>query len=230
MSPLLSESRRIIAIGDIHGCLMSLKKLIDKINPEPGEQFVFSGDLIDRGPSSKGVIDYLVDLSLSCSCHFLMGNHELLLLEYLETLDPVRWLENGGRATLDSYNSPDGLDMAEEHIAFFRNCHYFIETEHHFFTHGGLDPGLTIKDNLRLYSPKEFCRLRMHMHPALLETQNYPWQKTLVCAHTPVPEPIMLEKLIAIDTGCIYKDNPMLGRLTAVILPERRIIQTRNLD
>ena len=41
-------------------------------------------------------------------------------------------------------------------------------------------------------------------------------RSTVIC------EPIMLEKLIAIDTGCVYKEDPRFGKLTAVVLPERR--------
>jgi serine/threonine protein phosphatase 1 len=68
------------------------------------------------------------------------------------------------------------------------------------------------------------------MRTSFLESKRYPWEKTLVCAHTPVPKPLLLERLIAIDTGCVYHNNPLLGRLTAVILPSRQLLQTENLD
>jgi serine/threonine protein phosphatase 1 len=159
-----------------------------------------------------------------------MGNHELMYLDYLENRNPGKWLSNGGQATLASYNSLDGRDLAEEHLLFFRNCQYLIETENYLFTHGGLDPELSIKDNLRYYKPEEFCWQRVHMRTTFLERNSYKWEKTVVCAHTAVPEPIMLEQLIAIDTGCIYTEIPLLGRLTAVILPEREIVQVENRD
>lgn len=226
----LSETRRIIAIGDIHGCLLPLQKLIEQIAPEAEDQLLFMGDMIDRGNQSKEVIDYLIDLSSTYSCHFLLGNHELMYLDYLENRDPDKWLCNGGEATLASYNSLDGLDKAEEHLLFFRNCQHFIETEHYLFTHGGLDPELSIKDNLRYYKPEEFCWQRVHMRTTFLESNSYKWEKTVVCAHTAIPEPIMLEQLIAIDTGCVYSENALLGKLTAIILPERRIVQVENRD
>ncbi len=86
MRPVLSEIRRIIAIGDVHGCLFSLKKLIELIEPENDDQLVFLGDFIDRGNHSKGVVDYLIELDSSYSCHFLMGNHELMFLDYVEKI------------------------------------------------------------------------------------------------------------------------------------------------
>jgi len=226
----LSEKRRIIAIGDVHGCLLTLKKLIAMIGPEPGDQLVFLGDMIDRGDRSMEVIDYLLELGTRYCCHFIMGNHELMYLKYLENHDPLRWFNNGGRATLKSYNSSDGLDLPQAHLDFFRSCRYFIETEHYFFTHGGLDPELSLSDNLHYYRPEEFCWQQVHMRTSFLERNAYNWEKTLVCAHTPVSVPVMLEKLVAIDTGCVYRDNPLFGRLTAVILPGRRLVQALNMD
>ena len=228
MQHVLSETRRIIAIGDVHGCVLSLKKLIAQIKPDPGDQLLFLGDMIDRGDHSKEVIEYLIELTSVYSCHFLMGNHELMYLDYLENRSRNSWLFNGGRATMKSYNSQNGLDFPDEHIAFFRACQYFMETEHYFFTHGGLDPELSIKDNLHYYKPAELCWQRVHMQQFFLESNNYKWEKTVVCAHTPIPEPIMLEQLIAIDTGCVYTKNPLFGKLTAVILPEREIVQVEN--
>ncbi len=230
MKRSLSEENRIIAIGDIHGCICSLKHLIAEIKPAENDQFVFLGDLIDRGAYSKEVVDYLLEFSSSFPCHFLMGNHEQILLEYLENNDPDKWLYNGGQATLDSYGSLDGFDLPVDHLDFFRSFDYYLETENYFFTHGGLDPELSVKDNLRFYKPEELCWQRVHMRTSFIESRNYKWEKTVVCAHTPVSEPVMLEQLIAIDTGCVYHGNPRFGRLTAVILPERRIVQTENCD
>jgi len=50
----------IWAIGDVHGCLRSLEKLIGQISPKDGDKLVFLGDYIDRGPDSKGTIDFCV--------------------------------------------------------------------------------------------------------------------------------------------------------------------------
>lgn len=232
MNSALSESRRIIAIGDVHGCISSLKKLIALINLEPDDQLVFLGDMIDRGDHSKEVIDYLINLKTLYSCHFIMGNHEVMFLDYLEKRNSATWLETGGQETLNSYNynTINGPEFPENHLDFIRSCQYFIETENYVFTHGGLDPELSIKDNLRYYQPEDFCWQRMHMLPRFLEHKKYRWEKTVVCAHTPVSDPVMIKQLIAIDTGCVYKENPLFGKLTAVILPERVIVQSENKD
>jgi serine/threonine protein phosphatase 1 len=230
MIPHLDESRRIIAVGDIHGCINSLRALLAKLDLRPDDQLVFLGDYIDRGPASKEVVTALIALGERYTCQFLMGNHEQMYLDYLETGDSDLWYSNGGSTTLQSYNCKEGTGLPPEHIDFFRQCSYYSETASYFFTHGGLDPDLTIRDNLKYYDPSDFCRLRVHMRRSYLEAAAYPWEKTLVCAHTPVPLPIVKERLIAIDTGCVYKSNPMLGKLSAVILPSRAIWQTINSD
>ncbi|MBN1279580.1 MAG: serine/threonine protein phosphatase [Chlorobium sp.] len=230
MQRKLSEHNRIIAIGDIHGCHRTLLRLLEKTELQTSDQLVFLGDYIDRGPRTKDVIDTLIGLDKHYTCFFLMGNHELMFLEYLDTRDPVSWFYNGGQATLLSYGSNNGLDLPESHIAFMRNCQPYLETEHYFFTHGGLDPELSVKDNLKYYKPEEFCWQRVHMRNSFLESRSYRWEKTLISAHTPVPKPVLLDQLIAIDTGCVYRENPLFGILTAVTLPDRKIIQIDNID
>ena len=230
MEQTLSENRRIIAVGDIHGCLHSLGELLRKLELQDSDQIVFLGDYISRGPGSKAVVDFLLGQQQQYACFFIMGNHEQMYLHYLETGDPGNWLDNGGLETLRSYRNEQGDGQPAEHLDFLKKCRFFLETEHYFFTHGGLDPAMSVKDNLRHYNPDRFCWQRRHMRASLLAAGSFPWEKTVVCAHTPVPEPILLDRLIAIDTGCIYHNNPLFGKLTAVVLPERRIVQTGYLD
>lgn len=230
MNTALSEKSRIIAVGDVHGCISTLKRLITTIKPGKSDQFVFLGDLIDRGGSSKEVIDFLMELASAYSCHFIMGNHEWLFLDYLENREPLKWYINGGQATLASYGIRDGSLMPDEHLDFIRSFRYYIETPSYFFTHGGLDPELSVRDNIRYYKPEELCWQRVHMRQTFLERRNYKWEKTVVCAHTPVADPVMQERLIAVDTGCVYRENPLLGKLSAVILPEREIVQVENCE
>src|ERR1700730_13190781 len=72
---------RTYAIGDSHGCLTQLQSLIEQCERHAGEgrnRFVFLGDYIDRGPDSRGVIDFLIDLQTWSPDEIvcLMGNHE----------------------------------------------------------------------------------------------------------------------------------------------------------
>ncbi|MGE4545406.1 MAG: metallophosphoesterase family protein [Pedobacter sp.] len=75
---------RLIAVGDIHGCIDQLKNLIAKINPCPKDQLVFLGDYIDRGPDSRGVLEFLIDFQKQFpQTVYLRGNHEQLFLDAL---------------------------------------------------------------------------------------------------------------------------------------------------
>jgi len=108
----IPQGLRVYAIGDVHGMLDKLRAIHDAIsadlidNPPEDVYIVYMGDYIDRGPDSKGVIDYLIerrDRGDGVPKTFLVGNHELALFEYMD--DPVgdRWLSWGGLETLASY-------------------------------------------------------------------------------------------------------------------------------
>lgn len=218
-----------IAIGDIHGCLDPLQRLIETLKPNPFDTLVFLGDYMDRGPDSKGVIDYLIELKKTHSCIFLLGNHEVLMLDYLAGLLTINdWERNGGVATLDSYTHDGMLHIPESHLDFLKSCLPYFDTPDYFFVHGGVKPFRTIEENLRKMTKLELVWERSHLDDAVLNAQDYKWEKTVVCGHTPIPRPIVLEKLIAIDTGCVYNQHSQLGRLTAISLPEKSITQVDN--
>ncbi|HSD10614.1 MAG TPA: metallophosphoesterase family protein, partial [Candidatus Binatia bacterium] len=76
---------RLLAVGDIHGCVDELSVLLDAIQPTGDDKLVFLGDYVDRGPSSRGVIDLLIELRDSGRCQtvFLRGNHEDMFLDFM---------------------------------------------------------------------------------------------------------------------------------------------------
>ncbi len=208
----------LIAIGDVHGCALTLDALIRSLDIGADDHLVFIGDYIDRGPDSKGVIDRLFALREKHTCTFLQGNHEELMLGYLDDGEYDLWAINGGVATLESYGAVgNGSVIPEEHVEFVRETKMYLETDEFFFVHAGLKPGLTIAENLEVGDEMVYLWERGH-----LKATDLPWEKTVVCGHTPVPEPMDTEKLINIDTGCVFYTHPSLGHLTAVRLPERR--------
>ncbi|TNJ36688.1 metallophosphoesterase family protein [Prosthecochloris vibrioformis] len=229
-NPPIQAQQRIIAIGDIHGCPHTLDALLRKISPQQEDLLVFLGDYIDRGPSTRETIDRLIELRDTMQCCFIMGNHEQMLIDSLERADPSVWLDNGGTATLASYNLEDPSQIPARHLDFIRSCSYFHETPEFIFVHGGLDPEMTVRDNLAFLQPQAYCWMRRHLEPQFLQQSSKRWEKTVVCAHTPTEEVILHERLISIDTGCVYTNRIGLGKLTAVVLPERHILQEENLD
>jgi len=200
----------IYTIGDIHGCLDPLRRLMDQIPLSETDEVVFIGDYVDRGPDSKGVIDYL--LTLRGRYRFLMGNHERMFLDFLLGKDRDLFLYNGGTATLDSYGGVGNIPAA--HLAFFNRLLPYYETDEYLFVHGGIRPGIPLQEQ----DPKDLLWIReeFYAYPG-----RYP--KTVVFGHTPMREVLMDEDRIGIDTACVYGN-----KLTCLILPSREVIQASN--
>lgn len=223
----MAGSAEIIAIGDIHGCAVTLQSLLKKLKSMYGTKptYVFLGDYTDRGPRSREVVQYLLKFQKSHTCIFLRGNHDQMLLDAYEKNDWSLWLHNGGGSTLRSYDShPEDFTLPEAHYKFFKDTCYYWETDQYLFVHAGLDPGKTVKENLKNGDPEEFMWKRDH-----IKISHNEWEKTVVFGHTPMNEPIAENQMVGIDTGCVYNKNGYL-HLTAVSLPEMKFIQQKNID
>jgi serine/threonine protein phosphatase 1 len=195
-------------IGDIHGCLEPLKRLLEKVSPGAEDEVVFVGDYIDRGPHSREVVDYL--LRRPYRCVFLLGNHERMLLSFLEGEDEDLFLENGGQETLRSYGG-DPQDIPASHLAFFQNLRPIHETPDYLFVHAGIRPMVPVAEQSLhdlIWIRYEFIRY----------IGKYP--KPVIFGHTPLRQVLMAEDRIGIDTGCVFG-----GKLTCLKLPQREIIQ-----
>lgn len=206
---------RTFAIGDIHGCLKQLQNLIKKLNLQKGDILIFLGDYIDRGPDSKGVLDFLMELQKNFKCIFLMGNHEDLFLKSLQKDAEAQeiWIYNGGMNTLNSFSGDTFWRNAEEklfnipdkYIKFVENMLLFYETETHFFVHAGVNPHMGIETR----NPEHLLWIR----DFFLKSKR-DFGKIIVHGHTPTNEPDIQKNRIGIDTGCCFG-----GKLTCLILP-----------
>jgi serine/threonine protein phosphatase 1 len=204
---------RIFAIGDIHGCLDKLVSLMETVDVDLSrDTLVFMGDYIDRGPHSREVVDYLLDLKArSDKVIFLKGNHEEMLEDYVNGTNSLMFVANGGEATILSYRKSGGQQeemIPEAHMAFFQNLQNFYETKDYFFVHAGLRPGVAIKDQVAwdmLWIRDQFIYT------------EYDFGKRIIFAHTPFREPLVMENKIGIDTGAVYGN-----KLTCVELPALR--------
>jgi serine/threonine protein phosphatase 1 len=137
--------------GDIHGCLDMLQRLMDTIPWHPHhDRLIFIGDYIDRGDNPKGVVDYILALkSYSSFVQCLVGNHEVMFLDYLKGNDQEVYFLNGGWHTVQSYKvlgSGQELTVPQEHMAFYESLERYIELEGSYIVHAGLRPGVEVKE------------------------------------------------------------------------------------
>jgi len=215
-----------LVIGDIHGCANSLRSLMNKISREilSNRLLVFIGDYIDRGPNSKKVVEILLELEELYSCIFLRGNHEQMLLDALHKGKETLWFTNGGQDTLRSYGVDKANEIDDAHKEFYRNTRLYFETPDFFFVHAGVSPFKTIEQSIEEHQTEEFLWTRSHLNADCSK-----WEKTVVFGHTPITEVHFQKNKIGIDTGCVYTGRGM-GKLTALKLPEKEIIQQNCID
>lgn len=197
---------RTIAIGDIHGCLTSLETLVDAIELRPEDTLVTLGDYVDRGPDSRGVIEYLLRLREEREVVTLLGNHEVMMLEGKSSFKMrCNWERPlvGGMETLASYDPPDIKSVPKEHWSFITDCEMFYETDSHFFVHANADPHLPLDEQ-----PAMNLLWERFDHPAAHDNG-----KTMVCGHTAQQDglPYDVGHAVCIDTW-VYGD----GWLTAL--------------
>lgn len=226
------------AIGDVHGCAATLDALLARLAEDaggtlgPDDTLVFVGDYVDRGPDSPAVIDRMLVLEraaeagLGAQCVFLRGNHDQMMLDYVDgTGDNDLWWINGGRTTMEAYQRRGDVQLPFDHIAFLRRTELVAQGVGFAFVHAGLDTRRSVADNLADPDPRIAMWTRQH-----LDADLSAWEMPVVCGHTPVTEPINEPRLIDIDTGAVFPGRPGLGRLTAVSLPDRRFIAVATVD
>lgn len=196
-------------IGDIHGCDIELKHLIDNLPIKAGDQLVFLGDYIDRGPNSAEVVAYLLDLQLALSSQritFLKGNHEDMLLAFLGLRGQFgnMFLVNGGKATLESYgiaaDKPSRSDAAaaipESHLNFYQTLKAFEIIDGYLCVHAGINPQKPLADQ----TTEELFWIR---HPFIYNSHPLPY--TILFGHTPNESVLFdLPFKLGLDTGLVY--------------------------
>ncbi|RJR40726.1 MAG: serine/threonine protein phosphatase [Deltaproteobacteria bacterium] len=209
-------STDIYAIGDIHGCLGHLEQLLDEVQPDlEKDLLLFVGDYIDRGPDSRGVVDYVLRLRQTYPRGHIIclkGNHEAMFLDFLQGRDRERFLFNGGLRTLRDYWGANWdrlprLLLPPEHEEFYQELQLYYETPDYIFVHGGLKPGVPLAEQQEedlLWIRGEFI--------ASVEDFGRP----VIFGHTPFKRPLIMPNKIGIDTGAVYGNF-----LTCLKLPEK---------
>ncbi len=216
----LKPARRIF-VGDVHGHYQGLTELLSLINLEEEDQLYFVGDLIDRGPESAQVVEFVKQSNYPC----VLGNHEYLMLEACQShlIDPFAlqmWLSCGGKETLASYSNCDYL---QEHLDWMQSLPRYLDLGDIWLVHAGINPDLPIAQQ----SEQEFCWIRREFH-----AHNIPYfpDKLIITGHTitftfPGVKPGQLVQgpgWLDIDTGAYH---PRSGWLTAIDIQQNQVYQ-----
>lgn len=201
-------STRTIIIGDIHGCTRELDELLRVTEAGPDDRILCVGDLICKGPDSLGAVQWALDApNVSC----VLGNHEARFLDCWRSGEvPER--KPYDRETYRQFG--DRYDQCMRAIAkwpLYRNEPDFL------LVHAGIDPRIT---ELEEQDPEELLKLRKLSGTDTAWYEHYELEKLIVFGHWVRREPVLRSNAIGLDTGCVYG-----GKLTALILPERRIVQ-----
>lgn len=220
----------IYAIGDIHGHLDKLQSAHALIAEDmatydgTNATTIHVGDLCDRGPDTKKVIDYLIDgIAKGRDWLVLKGNHDQMLLDFLAGGDGTNpklksgttWLHTvmGGKATLASYGLKKSMleggeafarrvraGVPQSHIDFLNGLPVWLRAEDMIFVHAGIRPGFPIEaqDEDDLLWIRDAFLWHLDDHEALI-----------VHGHTPVDEPTHYGNRVNIDTGAGW-GNPLV--------------------
>ena len=239
------QGMRLYAIGDIHGRLDLLeimhRHIANELAADPAADWriVHLGDYVDRGPDSKGVLDFLIAARARDPRNVMLaGNHDVGFVDFMENPDPNGlFMTFGGIETALSY----GVNMQRK--GFFKSAERAVQEGHaalletvpashldalralprsfaagdFFFCHAGIRPGIPLADQLE--HDLIWIRGEFHAHAAL-----YP--KVIVHGHTPQAEAEVLPNRVNVDTGAFYT-----GALTALVVDgaEKRLISVETL-
>jgi hypothetical protein len=211
------QSPRVIAIGDVHGCIDELQDLLRQCDYSPGDLVVFLGDLVSKGPDSISV----VQMAREIGAIGVRGNHDF---------EVIRWHQ-----AIKSGVDPPVVASEHFHIAsclskgdmkWLYSLPWYISSKElgALFVHAGFVSGIRLA--------KQNPRLMMNMRSILPDGtvtskffNNWPWARlwdgpqTVLFGHDADRGLQQYEHAVGLDTGCVYG-----GRLTACILPEKRLV------
>ncbi|WP_413161181.1 metallophosphoesterase family protein [Capilliphycus salinus ALCB114379] len=214
-------NRRLI-IGDVHGHYDGMMTLLEKLDPGQEDRVYFLGDLVDRGPKSAQVVEFVKNSPYRC----LMGNHEQLMLNALPEVGKntqawQAWLYSGGHSTIASYQEA-GM-MPRDHLLWMRSLPVFLDLGDVWLVHAGVNPYLPLSQQ----TEAQFCWIRREFHKI---PKPYFNNKLIIIGHTITftfdgIEPGSLvqgQGWLGIDTGVYHAKS---GWLTGLDITNKQVYQ-----
>ncbi len=226
---------RRLVISDVHGCLNTLKELVEeKVSITRDDTIIFLGDYIDRGPNSSGVLDYVIGLIKDGYNVFpLRGNHEENLLNSINEYDSRTLALFVTRIN----KSPDLLDesgkVKQQYVDFISTLEFYIELDDFIIVHAGI--------NFNVENPFDDKTSMLELRKTTPD-QSVLQGKRIIYGHqvTPLSE---IEKavnerltLIPLDNGCFYTkphkiyDHNQTGHLCCLNLDNFELLTQKNIE
>lgn len=222
-----TKGRRLV-IPDIHGCSLTFRALLQKINFTHDDLLFFLGDYIDKGIDSKGVIDEILRLqSENYQIFLLRGNHEQMLLESIDEY-PENPLLFHKAYKLENLLNENG-DVEEKYYTFLKNLFYYFELEDYFLVHAGFD--------FDAEKPFQDFDSMLWMRDTFYD-EELAKSKTIIFGHQPTPFTDIQTSiqnnspLICLDNGAVFYDfkNHGFGKLICFDLDTKKLILQENLE
>ena len=224
-------SKRRFAIGDIHGCSKTFTRLLEALALQKTDVVYLLGDLIDRGPDSKGVIEAILSLlAAGYDIRCCLGNHEdMMLLAVHKGIfeDLLEWLENGGDTTLESYGVEHPQHIPEAHLQFLESLPLYHLTDGFVLVHAGVD--CTLADP---FSPagREYL---LWDRSGIMDIGKLGGRR-LVSGHSTRKLKDLRKGIrknhLRIDNGCVFTGFPDKGNLVALDLDSGELFVQENID
>jgi serine/threonine protein phosphatase 1 len=205
------------AIGDIHGCLDKLERLLAACEAHAGgrpARFVFLGDYIDRGPDSRGVVELLMrrQQAQPGTIVCLRGNHEqMAIMAHADARAMPLWLQNSGASTQRNYRRTGGR-IEDTHLAWLAALPFCHDDGLRFFVHAGIDLSVPLN--------KQPGEVMIWMRePFLSDCDKVDLGRLIVHGHTPLRDgrPDLRRRRLNLDTAAVLG-----GPLTAAAFDDSR--------
>jgi protein phosphatase len=226
-------------VGDIHGCRSELEALLHTLGyaprPEDGvyahpanRKAIFLGDLVDRGPDSPGVLRIVMGMVQADTALCVPGNHDIKLMRKLRGRDVH--ISNGLAETLAQLHlEPPAFRTAVADFIDSLVSHYVLDGGRLVVAHAGMKQEFQGRGSARvrefaLYGETTGETDEFGLPVRANWAAAYRGSATVVYGHTPVPQPVWLNRTINIDTGCVFG-----GPLSALRYPERELVSVPSL-
>jgi serine/threonine protein phosphatase 1 len=216
MSPA-AISPLTFAVGDIHGCLDKLERVVEACEAYAGGRrvrFVFLGDYIDRGPDSRGVVEFLLrrQQAQPDAVVCLRGNHEQLALDaHADARAMPDWLRNSAADTQRSYRRSGGR-ISPAHLVWLAALPLCHDDGLRFFVHAGVDLAVPLD--------RQEAEVMLWMRePFLTRSDRVDCGRFVVHGHTPQRSgvPDLRRHRVNLDTAAVIG-----GPLTAAAFDDSR--------